>query len=142
MNRQDAKNAKTFATEPAEDIDDLARSVVDAALEVHKTLGPGFLESVYENALLVELRTRGIDVERQVHVTIRYKQLVVGRAILDLLVARRVVVELKACDGLLPIHVAQLLSYVRATKCEVGLLINFDTRLLRDGLRRVVLSRR
>lgn len=126
--------------EPSVELDGLARQVIGAAIEVHSTLGPGYLESVYEEALAVELECRGIEYGRQVPVSIDYKGRAVGEARLDLVVADRLVIELKAVGGLLPIHQAQVLSYLKATRRQLGLLINFNVSVLRDGVKRIVLS--
>jgi len=136
MNRKGAESAKYAEPDPG--LNSWAHAVIGAALEVHRTLGPGFLESVYEEALSVELNLRGVPFERQVHLTLVYKGAPVGQARLDLLVADRLVVELKACEGLTGVHVAQLLSYLKATHRPLGLLINFNVPLLRQGIRRVV----
>ncbi|HEY6558701.1 MAG TPA: GxxExxY protein [Polyangiaceae bacterium] len=113
---QDASsNARRSAlAEPTEHLDRLARAVVDSALEVHKVLGPGFLESIYEEALASELSRRAIPFERQVPVIVHYKGQPVGEARADLLVHRALIVELKAVETLAPIHVAQVLSYLKA----------------------------
>jgi GxxExxY protein len=126
--------------EPDGAIDDVARNVVDAALEVHRTLGAGFAESVYEHALSIELDLRGIKVARQVPIAVSYKGHEVGEGRLDLLVENCLLVELKAVETLLPVHVAQVVSYLRASKLCVGLLMTFNVRQLRDGLRRVIVS--
>ena len=126
-------------TGPGERVDALARAVIGAAIEVHRTLGPGFLESVYEEALAVELRLRDIPFEEQRKMGIDYKAHVVGEGRIDLLVDELLIVELKAVDALLPLHTAQLLSYLKATGKRLGLLINFNAEVLRDGLKRVVL---
>jgi GxxExxY protein len=139
VNRQAAEDAK--CAEPDWEIDQCARSVVDAAFEVHRVLGPGFLESVYEEALAVELTLRGVAFQRQVPIALQYKGTPIGRARLDLLVAGRLVVELKASESLLPVHLAQVLSYLKASGQTLGLLINFNTRELRHGIRRVILTR-
>ena len=127
--------------EPGHHLDSLAAQVVDAALDVHRTLGPGFLESVYEEALSVELRLRGIPHCRQAPVTVQYKGFSVGEGRIDLLVDGSLVVELKAVESLAPIHVAQVLSYLKASRLHLGLLITFNVPQLRRGVRRVVLSR-
>jgi GxxExxY protein len=127
--------------EPDAHLDKLAAVVVDAALDVHRTLGPGFLESVYEEALSVELASRGVPIERQLKLTVKYKGYTVGEGRIALLVGNELVVELKAVEALAAIHVAQVVSYLKATNRSLGLLINFNTTLLRNGLRRVVLSR-
>jgi GxxExxY protein len=117
----------------------LSHAIVGAAIEVHKHLGPGLLESVYEAALSRELGLPGPRTDRQVLVPLRYKGLPLElNARLDLLVERMVVVEVKAVDRLLPIHRAQLLTYLRLTCHSVGLLINFNVGLLRSGIRRVL----
>ena len=140
MKRQDARNAKGLP-EPDEDLDRRAADVIDAAVEVHRVLGPGFLESVYDRALCVELGLRNLPFRRQVPVAVGYKGHEVGESCLDLLVADRLVVELKAVDALAPIHWVQVRSYLKATRCELGLLINFNVPLRLRGIRRVILTR-
>jgi GxxExxY protein len=127
-------------SEPEAETDAIARVVVDAALEVHRTLGPRYVESTYEHALCLELASRGVPYDRQASAVVTYKGTVVGRCQLDLVVARRVVVELKSVEAIAPIHVAQLISYLKATQLTVGLLINFNVQLLKHGLRRVFLN--
>jgi GxxExxY protein len=122
---------------PAED-EEIAHQVIGAAIEVHRLLGPGFLESVYEMALLHELRLRGLKVERQKEILVPYKDIQIEGQRLDLLVAGRVIVELKAVDAIAPIHEAQLLSYLKATGLRLGLLINFNVPTLKVGLKRLV----
>ena len=126
--------------EPGKDLDGLARRVIGAAIEVHRVLGPGYLESVYEEALAVELEHLGVECERQAPISVLYRTKPVGVARLDLLVAGRLVIELKSVETLLPIHHAQLVSYLRATGNPLGLLINFNTRVLRDGIKRIILT--
>lgn len=116
----------------------IARNVIGAAIEVHKALGPGYLESVYEAALCTELEFREIAFANQYPVSVLYKGRYVGEGRIDLLVERCVVVELKAMDGLLPIHTAQVMSYLRATQLSLGLLINFNVPVLKQGVKRVV----
>jgi len=114
-------------------------SVVDAAIAVHRALGPGLLESAYEGALSIELRARGHDLGVQVRVAAEYRgRPLEGAYRLDLVVDDCVVVELKAVDRVLDVHVAQVLTYLRLTGHRVGLLLNFNVRLMRDGIRRVV----
>ncbi|MBX9699362.1 MAG: GxxExxY protein [Acetobacteraceae bacterium] len=137
MNLQDAKGAKTI--EPDEVVDDVARQVVDAALAVHRALGPGLLESIYEQCLARELEMRGVPHARQVAVPVRYRGLELeGGFRIDLLVGGVVVVEVKAVEQLLPIHEAQLLTYLKLTNLRVGLLINFNVPLLKHGIRRLI----
>ena len=139
MKRQDARNASDLP-EPDHQLDGYATAVVAAAIEVHRVLGPGFLESAYERALCVELGLRGIPFRRQVPVVVRYKGHDVGESCLDLLVADRLVVELKAIEVLAPIHWVQVRSYLKATGCLLGLLINFNVPVLLRGVRRVILT--
>jgi GxxExxY protein len=134
LNRQDARDAKVRMF-----VDEMAGVVVDASIEVHRHLGPGFLEAVYEDALAHELKTRGVRFERQVPFSVRYKEAFVGNAFIDLFIEEMLVVELKAVTTLLPIHTAQAMSYLKATKLPLALLLNFNTRLMRDGIRRVAL---
>jgi GxxExxY protein len=135
LNRQDAKNAKE---EPPEELNRLAHAVIGAAIEVHRHLGPGFLESTYQKALQVEFRLRDIPAAPQYPVGLTYKGEPVGDGFLDFLVAEGLVVELKAVDKLAPIHTAQVISYLKAIKLRLGLLINFNTPVLRDGIKRVI----
>jgi GxxExxY protein len=116
-------------------------SIISAAIEVHRHLGPGLLESVYEECLCHELQLRRIPFQRQVPLPVHYKglQLPHGHR-LDLLVEDAVVVELKAIDTLLPVHKAQVLSYLRLGNWPIGLLINFNEARLVDGLRRISLN--
>lgn len=126
--------------EPDASTDALAHAVIGAALEVHRHLGPGFLEEVYEEALCLELRLRQIPFERQKLVRVDYKGDYKGEGRLDLLVADRLVVELKAVKDFAPIHKAKVISYLKASGCHLALLINFHVPLLRDGIQRVVRS--
>lgn len=126
--------------EPGEEVDRLAHEVIGAAIEVHRTLGPGFLESVYEEALCVEMGLRGIPFARQTTISVNYKGHPVGEGRLDFLVGDTLVVELKTVDALAPVHFAQILSYLKATGHQLGLLINFKVGVLKDGVKRVVLS--
>ena len=118
---------------------EVAKQIVDAALSVHKGLGPGLLESVYETALFHELTKRGLPVTRQVPVTFVYDghQYDEGFRI-DLLVAGCVVVELKSVEQVHPVHKKQLLTYLRLGQKRLGLLINFNAALLKDGITRIV----
>ena len=126
--------------EPPRKLDAIASAVIGAALEVHRILGPGFLETVYEEALAIELDLRGIDFERQKMISVSYKGRPIGEGRTDFVVEDSLIVELKAAEKLLPIHQAQLLSYLKAMRCRLGLLINFHESLLRDGIKRVVLT--
>lgn len=117
--------------------EDLTAPLIGAFYDVHRELGHGFLESVYERAMVVALSRRGIPVERQVPVTVRYGGHVVGEFCADLLLENRVLVELKTCRTLEPIHEAQVINYLRATLIEVGLLLHFAPKPV---FRRFVLS--
>lgn len=124
-----------------EQINKLTEAVIGAAIEVHRQLGPGFIESTYHRALEVELELRGIGYQSEEPASLEYKGRPIGEGRLDLLVDGQVVVELKAVDKLASIHQAQVMSYLKATKLQVGLLINFNVEVLRDGIRRIVLTR-
>jgi len=127
--------------ETAPEVNDAARRVVDAAIEVHRQLGPGYLESVYENALVVELGLRAVRFERQVPFRVVYKGHDVGEGRMDLLVENGVVVELKAVERFTDVHVAQALSYLKATGHPLALLINFNVPVLLRGVKRLVRNR-
>jgi GxxExxY protein len=139
MKRQDARGANKLE-EPGEDLDRHVSEVLAAAIEVHRILGPGFVESVYEHALCVELRLRNVPYRRQILVNVEYKGRRVGESCLDLLISDRVVVELKAVEALAPIHWVQVRSYLKATGCRLGLLINFNVPVLLRGVRRIILA--
>jgi GxxExxY protein len=139
MNRQDAKDAKN--SEPDTVVDKLAHDVIGAAIEVHRHLGPGYLEAVYEAALVVEFSLRKIPFQRQVPIGVQYKGQVVGGGQLDLLIGDLLVVELKAVEDLAAIHTAQVISYLKITNRQLGLLINFNVPVLKDGIRRVELTK-
>ncbi len=138
IDRQGAEVAKGSREEPSSQLDKLAYAVIGAAIEVHRHLGSGFLETAYERALYIELQLRGIEFERQVPISLLYKEHDIGECYLDLVVEGMLVLELKAVAALHPIHTAQLLSYLKAGAFQVGLLINFNVNVLRDGIRRVI----
>jgi GxxExxY protein len=123
---------------PGTELDRLAHEVIGAAIDVHRILGPGLLESVYEESLCVELTLRRIPFARQVPLSVDYKRHRVGEARLDLLVNEKLVLELKAVDCIAPIHSAQLLSYLKMASLRFGLLINFNVPQLRKGIRRCI----
>jgi GxxExxY protein len=115
-----------------------SRVVVDAAIKVHSALGPGLLESVYETCLAHELETRGIEIERQLALPVRYGETVVEAGLrIDLLVERCLVLEIKAVESLLPIHSAQLLTYLKLGNHPLGLLLNFNVVRMKDGIKRL-----
>ncbi len=126
--------------EPDPQLNQLTSSVLGAAIEVHRELGPGFLESVYEEALCHELQAKAIPFQRQFPVHVEYKGKKVGEGRVDLLVAQQIIIELKAIEGFSPIHSAQVISYLKATGLTLALLINFNVPVLKDGIKRVVLS--
>ncbi|MBZ4658498.1 MAG: GxxExxY protein [Desulfacinum sp.] len=118
---------------------DIAKVVVDAALQVHRALGPGLLESVYQAVLAHELKKRGLSVQSQVPIAIRYDDLVLADAFrADLVVEQKVIVELKSVETVQPVHHKQLLTYLRLADLRLGLLINFGAVLLKEGIFRVV----
>lgn len=118
-------------------IEEVGRGVLGAAIEVHRELGPGLLESVYEQALLHELGIRGIRAVQQAAIEVVYKGVPIQGQRIDLLVEGIVVVELKSIAQVLDVHKAQLLSYLRAGDFPLGYLINFNTKLARDGIHRL-----
>jgi GxxExxY protein len=120
-------------------LDQITRQIIGAAIEVHRAVGPGLLESAYQACLAYEVRQRGLKVEEQVALPVLYKDVRLDCGYrMDLLVEDSVIVEIKAVEQLCPIHDAQLLSYLRIAHKQVGLLINFHNRVLKDGLKRIV----
>ncbi len=118
----------------------LTAGVIGAAIDVHKYWGPGLYEEIYERSLCEELRRRGIAFESQLSVPLLYKEVQVGDDLrLDILVQKQVVVEIKAISELLPVHESQILTYMRLTRCRVGLLLNFNVFAMKQGTRRFVL---
>jgi len=118
---------------------ELSGEIIGAAIEVHRVLGPGLLESIYEEAFLAELENRNIQVSRQVEVPVVYKEKRLQNVFrLDFLVAELIVVEVKAVERILLVHEAQLLSYLRLTQKKLGLLINFNSTVLSKSIRRIV----
>ena len=120
-------------------INELSSKIIGAAIEVHKALGPGLLESVYEECLCHELSLRGFSFDRQKLLPVAYKgkQLDCGYR-LDVVVEKSIIVELKSCESIEPIHKAQLLTYLKLSGLQLGLLLNFNTLVMRDGIVRVV----
>ena len=117
----------------------IAAIVVDAALKIHKILGPGMLESVYQATLTYELRKRGLQVDEQTPVPVYYETVKLELAFrVDLLIDEKVVVEIKSIERLAPVHRAQLLTYLRLMDLRLGLLVNFNVELIKDGIQRVV----
>ena len=126
------------AAAPAPDaLNQFTESIIGAAIEVHRILGPGLLESIYERALAHELSLRGMSVRLQAQVSVFYKGIEIRGQRLDMVVDPGIVVELKAVERLAPIHEAQLLSYLKATRMRLGLLLNFNSIRLKDGIKRI-----
>ncbi len=122
-----------------ERLNQITEKIIQSAINVHRALGPGLLESAYEACLMFELTESGLQVEQQKPLPIVYRDVKLDCGYrLDLLVENAVVVELKSVDSLLPIHEAQLLSYLKLSGCRVGLLINFNETVLKNGIRRRV----
>jgi GxxExxY protein len=121
------------------DENDISKLIIGKAIDLHKNVGPGLLESVYENALAFELREIGLKVSQQVPMPFEYKQINmdIGYRI-DLLIENKVIIEIKSVENLAPVHYAQLLTYLRLSDNKLGLLINFNTKLLKDGIHRIV----
>ena len=126
---------------PAE-VDDVARRVIGAAIEVHRHLGPGFLESTYHGALMLELADAGLRVQRQVGCAVDYKGTTINEFRLDVVVEDLVLIELKAVESILPIHRAQVRSYLKASGLQLALLLNFNAEVLRSGIHRIIMSQR
>lgn len=124
--------------EPDRELDEWVRTVLDAAFEVYRETGPGLEEALYEAALCRELELRGVPFQRQVIYEVHYKDQKIGERRVDLLVAGRLIVEIKAVETLLPLHKSQLLTYLKIAGHKLGLLINFDSALLKDGIKRVI----
>ncbi|HEX7954938.1 MAG TPA: GxxExxY protein [Burkholderiales bacterium] len=121
------------------EMEDLSRALVDAAFKVHQALGPGLLESVYEACLRVELDKRGISFETQTPVQLIYEGLKVDPGLrLDFLVEKSIILELKSVEKLLPIHHSQLLTYLKLTNLRLGLLINFNVAMFKQGIVRII----
>jgi GxxExxY protein len=134
-----AEHAEIAKMEEKDRLDQITRRIIGAAIEMHKELGPGLLESAYEVCLAFELRQMGSKVDVQKPLPVVYKDVKLDCGYrLDLVVEDSVIVEIKAIERLAPIHDAQLLSYLRLSNKRVGLLLNFHVRVLKDGLKRIV----
>jgi len=122
-----------------EELNKVTQGIIGAAIEVHRNLRPGLLESAYQAALAYELKQRGYKVEQQKPLPMLYKEIRLDAGYrLDFLVNEKVVLEIKSSDEIAPIHDAQILSYLRLSGCKVGLLINFNVKLLKNGIRRFI----
>ena len=136
MQMQKAKFEPTLAPE----VEAAASRVIGAAIEVHRELGPGLVEEMYEQALCIELTRRDVPYERQVRVPVYYKNQPIGHRRLDLVVSKLVIVENKAVESLIELHRCQALTYLHLTHLTLALLVNYNVPLLRNGIRRVILS--
>ncbi len=117
----------------------LSNKIIGIAIELHKKLGPGLLESAYENALAYDLKEIGLDIKQQVSMPFVYKEIKLDIGYrLDLLIEDKVIVEIKSVESLAPVHYAQLLTYLKLSNLKLGLLINFNTKLLKEGIHRIV----
>lgn len=120
-------------------INDITEKIIGAAMAVHRELGSGLLESAYEACLAYEIAKSGLSVERQKELPVKYRNVKLDCGYrIDLLIEDKVIIEIKAIDKLAPIHTAQLLSYLKLSGCKVGLLINFNVKVLKDGIRRLI----
>lgn len=120
-------------------IEELYKLVLDCSFEVHRTLGPGLLENTYQQCLGHELRSRGLKVELEKELPVIYKGITVPCGYrIDILVENQIIIELKAVEKLSSIHLAQIISYMKLSKMHLGLLVNFNSKLLKDGIKRVV----
>jgi GxxExxY protein len=136
------KNDKSHYEEVGPELDAIASKVVDAAYKVHFNLGPGLLESAYEACLAYEIAKRGLKVKQQVEVPLVYGDVRINAGFrLDILVEDCLIVEVKAVERLLPVHRAQMITYLKLTGHKLGFLVNFNVSLLKKGLERIVLSK-
>jgi GxxExxY protein len=122
-----------------ENLNKITEKIISCAIEVHKILGPGLLESIYENALCYEFKVSNIKYEKQVEMPIVYKDLQLGVYRLDILVENEIIIELKAVDRIDPVFEVQLLTYLKVSGKRLGLLINFNTPVLKNGIKRIIL---
>jgi GxxExxY protein len=138
FHHQDTKDTKMV--EAPNHLDSLGKKIVDSAFQVHRTLGPGLLESVYEHCIAHEIAKRGIAVKRQVSLPVVYDGETIDAALkLDVLVEDAIILEIKAVERVLPVHRAQLLTYLKLADKRLGFLINFNVPLIRDGISRLAL---
>ncbi|MDE0537252.1 MAG: GxxExxY protein [Rhodospirillales bacterium] len=122
-----------------EENDPLTQTVIGLAIEVHKQLGPGLLESAYEACLCYELSEKGISFDRQVDLPVSYKSIKIGAGYrLDIVVENKLIIELKTVERILPVHESQLLTYLKLSGIRTGLILNFNSAVLKDGIRRLV----
>lgn len=124
---------------PMTDLNAITENIIGCAIEVHKTLEPGLLESFYDKAMCYEIRAKGMRYQNQLSVPILYKGAMLGEHRIDMIVEDEIIVELKAVDRMDPVFKAQILSYMRMTNKKPGLLINFNVPYLKDGIQRIIL---
>ena len=124
---------------PVQQDDPLTRRIIACAIEVHRKLGPGLLEKLYKEAMAVEMQLNGLKVEKTVNIPVEYKGRPIGNYFIDLLVEDKVILELKSVERHDPVFEAQILSYMKLTGKKVGLLINFNSKMVKDGIKRFVL---
>jgi len=136
MHEGDGSSGKCKAIPP--ELDEASHKIIGAAIEVHRHLGPGLLESIYERAVVHEMQLRGMALRQQVPVSVTYKDLTIAGQRLDLIVEPGIVVEIKAVETIKDIHKAQLMSYLKSTGHRLGLLINFNHDVLKTGIKRIV----
>ena len=129
----------TVRTPLSDDEELVAGEIISAALKIHRVIGPGYPERFYERAMAVELKRRDLTYDTEVRVEVHYEGVLLGTHRIDLIVQGLVIVELKSVEKLDAVHRKQLISYLKATKLRLGLLINFNAELLKQGLRRVIL---
>lgn len=133
------RETEELSLEYVKKLNSISGAVLDAAIEVHKHLGPGLLESVYETCLIKELKDRKIEAAKQVTLPIVYKNEVIDKSFcIDVLAENEVIIELITVDKIMPIHKAQIMTYLKLSDKKLGLLINFNTPLLKDGFERVL----
>ena len=125
--------------EPDPELNLITNAIIGAAIEVHRQLGAGLAESLYENALAIEFGERAIPFKRQIVVPVVYKRQLIGETRLDFLVADRIIVELKAVENIAPVHRSQMICYLKVTRHKLAILINFNVPMLKDGIRRYAL---
>jgi GxxExxY protein len=132
-------NTETLPTR--DQLNQLSGAIISSAIEVHRQMGPGLLESIYQYCLITELRSRSIRVDEAIPIQLHYKTATLDkRFVLDLLVDNEVILEIKSVDEIAPIHEAQLLSYMKLTKKRLGLLLNFNVPLMKEGIKRIALN--
>lgn len=123
-------------------INELSRSIFDAAVHVHSILGPGLLEKTYEECLFFTLKKRGIPVQKQLELPLIFEEMTVPNAFrIDMVVADQIILELKSCESILPIHTAQVYTYLKLTGKPLAMILNFNTKLMKDGIKRIAMTK-